>query len=990
MYPLHSICVVLAFALFSTSGFAQETKNSKWRSGQVVHLRKQDAAVAESFVKVVNHRGWQGGPIRVGGKTYQHGLGVHADSKLVFELNEEFKTFIVTPGPDDSHHGVLRMKIIIDENEVFDSGPTHSKDGTERKQLELSVEGANKLTLLVLMSNGTKAGDHASWAGARLIRSETERQPAVATAPQATLMSKEKLQPFFENYCANCHGEETQEADVRFDQIAWEITSNDEAQRWQDVLDQLNSGDMPPEGEDHPESDELAETLDVLTKSLVSARKRLTDHGGEIKLRRLNRREYSNTIRHLFGFDIVPDEMPEDGEFASFDTVGEEQLFTSSHFEKYLDLGTRVAKEGFVWNTTKYAPVKKMIDQPERDSIDKIRTKLAELDEKMAMKKAGKTWKEMGFKDEGEAEIIFRQFESRAEWRRDYLQYPHLDTGVYLNDVFRTIRFRRLMDIRGEYTVRIHGGVVGTPDDIRKILKISNRLGIVGTVKMKGTPEQPQTVELVVRQPLGHRFLALDFKENAPSFTANTMRRYLKKLQGQSSNWDPWASIWVDRIEVEGPFYPDDRSVVADLLYPNQPVGGKSPYLNVDLKSRDFIERFTFEAFRRRAPSTAYVDTLHDRFKANRAAGKRWTDAMSEVFGIVLASPEFLYVHEHTEPGTRNLDSRELAVRLAYFLWSSPPDEALYAADLLNEDVLASQIDRLLDDQKSDSFIDGFVSQWAEFDRFDAITIDEIEHFRFNEGLRLSAKREVKEFFKAMIRENIEVSNLIDSDFLTIDPTLAIHYGIEGTEITQDGFQRVNLPEDSPRGGLMTQAAFLITGSNGERSSPVIRGALVMEKLLHDKPAPPPPNVPELGSSDGKPLTNRQLVKLHQGQAVCASCHRKMDAIGFGLENFDTIGAWRTKEQISRKKKVDIDPSGTLPDGKAFTNVNELKQLLLQNEDKLARELTESILAYGLGRTVEFSDADAVDELLAKVAKQGNGLRSIIREVALSELFKQK
>jgi hypothetical protein len=187
----------------------------------------------------------------------------------------------------------------------------------------------------------------------------------------------------------------------------------------------------------------------------------------------------------------------------------------------------------------------------------------------------------------------------------------------------------------------------------------------------------------------------------------------------------------------------------------------------------------------------------------------------------------------------------------------------------------------------------------------------------------------------------------------------------------------------------MTQTAFLVTGSNGERSSPVIRGALVMEKLLHDEPAPPPPNVPELGSATREPKTNREMVELHQKQAVCASCHKKMDVIGFGLENFDTVGMWRDTEKVGRKQ-VPIETAGTLPGGAAFTNVQELKKVLIDEQQHLAEGMVESILAYGLGRTVEFSDSDDVAEILAKLKSDNFRVRSMIREIALSPLFRTR
>ncbi|MEN8869706.1 MAG: DUF1588 domain-containing protein, partial [Akkermansiaceae bacterium] len=274
-------------------------------------------------------------------------------------------------------------------------------------------------------------------------------------------------------------------------------------------------------------------------------------------------------------------------------------------------------------------------------------------------------------------------------------------------------------------------------------------------------------------------------------------------------------------------------------------------------------------------------------------------------------------------------------------------------------------------------------------ERFDAITIDSRQHHQYNEGLQVAAKQEVREFFGALLQENLPAKNLIASDFVTVNPALANHYGIPFKNPRDDSFRKVKAPANSHRGGLLTQAAFLVTGSNGERSSPVIRGALVMEKILHDKPAPPPPNVPELDEASDKPLSNRDMVLMHQKRATCASCHQKMDVIGFGLENFDPTGRWRDTEKVGRKQ-VPIQPGGTLPGGGKFETVTELKSLLLKHQDDLAEELTESVLAYALGRTIEFSDTDDVQKILFKLKAQNYPLRDLVKQVALSPLFKKK
>lgn len=817
-------------------------------------------------------------------------------------------------------------------------------------------------------------------------------QLTASAADHALPQARKTLQPFLNQYCVSCHGAEEQNGQVRFDTVEWQITNNDNAQRWQDVLDQLNGGDMPPEDAKQPTTDELSRALDALTGAVLEARRRLTDHGGEVTLRRLNKREYSNTVKHLFGFGVSPDDIPDIGEIASFDTVGSEQFFSSSDFEAFLELGRKVAFESFRYNLSAKRALKTERTEPETRRTKQLREKLADLDRKMALKKSGASWQEMGFKDEGEMEIIFRQWDSRAELPRNYLQYPLVDSGVYISDVAKWASAAMHTDIRGEYIIRIHGGINGEVDPLRRVIRIWDRHSIRGTMELSGTPGDPESVEMRSHQMMGRSHLAINVRENVPESTINTMRGYLNKLQGNGDHTDPRAAVFIDWIELEGPYYPAQRPAWEDILYPDGETGkSPSPYIWNPNKIRELIEKFAFEAFRRRPPEPEYIDGLHRIYQQHVGEGMNAKDALVEVMAIVLASPAFLYHHE-SDPATTSgeqLPNRELATRLSYYLWSGPPDHALYAADLNDPAVYAAQVDRLLADPRAKSFREGFVSQWAEFDRYDAITIDTRKLIHFNEGLQRDAKREVIEFFGALIDENLPVANLIDSDFLMINSALAAHYGLELPNNKSATFQKVALPKDSPRGGLMTQAAFLTMGSNGERSSPVIRGALVMEKLLHDAPAPPPPNVPELSSASSEPKTNREMVKLHQQRAVCASCHRKMDAIGFGLENFDTIGRWRETEKVGRKE-VAIDPSGTLPSGDAFNNVNELKQLLLNQQDALAREMVESMLAYGLGRTIEFSDGDDVDAIMKKLESTQYPLRSIIREVALSPLFRSK
>ena len=294
----------------------------------------------------------------------------------------------------------------------------------------------------------------------------------------------------------------------------------------------------------------------------------------------------------------------------------------------------------------------------------------------------------------------------------------------------------------------------------------------------------------------------------------------------------------------------------------------------------------------------------------------------------------------------------------------------------------------MLDDPKADSFYKGFMSQWIELDRFDSVTIDWKNHLTFNSGVRYSAAQEPIEFFKVLVKENLSIDNFIDSDFAVVDSQLALYYGLPGNHDYQ-GFKKVPLPPNSDRGGLITQAAFLTMGSNGTRTSPVIRGTMVLEKFLNNPPPPPPPNVPEIEAASSTPVSNREMVELHREQRVCASCHDKIDPIGFGLENFDTVGLWRVDELVG-KEKVPVEPSGTLVSGTSFNGHSELQKLLKTQDDKLARNMVETLTGYAIGRPVEFSDHDNIDDVMKLVGAHNYRLRDMIFFIARGKTFRSK
>ena len=460
-------------------------------------------------------------------------------------------------------------------------------------------------------------------------------------------------------------------------------------------------------------------------------------------------------------------------------------------------------------------------------------------------------------------------------------------------------------------------------------------------------------------------------------------------------------------MEAEGPFY-DDKSLFEELVETCKVA--KASDEELDKVAKAFLKRFAMGAFRGREVSAEFVTKLYTYYQTQRKAGKDFREAMVDPLALILSSPRFLYLVNPDigeEKTTRALDAVSLANRLAAFLWSGPPDEELIrvAADgsLLDEAVLLEQTERMLSHPRSKEFYEGFISQWMHLKRFHSVGLSSRFLLHYTDAYILSAKQEPVEFFKTLVEENLPSSNLIDSDFVTIDGVLASKYGLTD-HYSGDGFQKVKLPADSPRGGLITQGAFLAIGTMNNRTSPVIRGSLVKEILLNDPPPPPPPNVPELIDSSAEPLPSvRSLVELHQKKAQCASCHARFDFIGLGLENFDALGMWRAEELVTnveffhqlknpraKRKLYPVDASGSLPNGETFADVQGLKAALMKERRTVAGSIFEGMLCYGLGRDVSFTDLAIIEKELNELEDDDFPVREMVKRVVTSEPFLQR
>jgi hypothetical protein len=373
----------------------------------------------------------------------------------------------------------------------------------------------------------------------------------------------------------------------------------------------------------------------------------------------------------------------------------------------------------------------------------------------------------------------------------------------------------------------------------------------------------------------------------------------------------------------------------------------------------------------------------------------------------VLCSPGFLYMEE--KPG--QLNSWALASRLSYFLWNAPPDDSLRklasTGTVTKPEVLRAQTDRLLDSERSRDFVDAFLDYWLDMRRVGDTTPDVTLYpdYYLDDLLTESALRETQLFFDRLVRKNLPVRNLIQSDFTMVNSHLARHYGLPPVDGV--AMRMVPLPADSVRGGLLTQASVLKVTANGTTTSPVLRGVWIMERILGDPPSPPPPGVGAVEPDTRGAVTIRQQLDKHRSIASCAACHNKIDPPGFALENFDVAGGWRDRYRSTEKGEPvqglgkngheftfrlgqKVDAAGELNGGGKFENVLELKRLLLRDERQIARNFVRQLVTYATGAPPTFADRPEVERILDASAKDGYGVRTLIHQVVRSDLFTHK
>jgi hypothetical protein len=889
----------------------------------------------------------------------------------------------------------------------------------------------------------------------------TPATPSVAAQPVAELVGKH--QAFLREHCLDCHGAEKQKGEFRVDTLSLSITDNLNAERWQKVLNAINSGEMPPEDRTPPPGEAKADFLEDLARVMVVARQNLGDTRGLITMRRLNQREYGNTLRALLGVTLNVSELPSDKNAAGFDTAGTNLFMSGDQFEQYLDLAREALGEAFERHDHA-GLVKKERFEAEKGLLERVGKSLKQrIDARVAYNKwikavdkaaalpenqaavtavrnaiKGKSphlfydaWadfsgapspEQFGFKDSQDATFAA----SDGRWTRHvpyqswFLAQPENRTGAWLtvgdNAVNSYFSFSVHGWPAGDYVVRLRAAASDKVLPERRFIEFGrgggNPFSHDATRMITGTLAEPQIVEIPVN--LTSKGLRTFFVRERGTHDNDSQPNLKQNVGIQENGIGLEFAVWLDWAEVERlpakPTAPGMMALAAVLG------DAKSNILPADLGRA--LEEFCVEAFRGHQPSPVFLKRLLEVYTERRGHGENHRQALIETVALVLSSPRFLYLSEPTggpatadaitpvdpvaargpqKGGSRSsLEARDLATRLSYFLWSAPPDRELRdlaaSGALLQPDTLAAQTARLLDDPRSADFLQPFLHQWLRMDRLDFFRFSNVLHPDFDESTKEAARAEVYETFAHVLRHNRSLRELLKADYVVVNGLLALYYGLP--EVSGDQFRVVKLPADSPRGGLLGMAAIHGMGSNGEHSSPVERGAWVLRKLLNEPPPPAPANVPQLSRLENQLLSTRERLLAHQEQPQCASCHRKIDPIGLGLENFDAAGRWRSEDSYERpgkgRKTWQVEPAGALHKGPGFSNYLELRDIIHGRAVDFSRSFSTALLQYALGRAPSFSDEPLVEAMVSEAQSQDFALRSFVQTLVRSAEFRSK
>ena len=801
-----------------------------------------------------------------------------------------------------------------------------------------------------------------------------------------------EVQRFLTTYCTDCHGAEKQKGDRRFDKLLLPAAKVDTLIDLKDIMDQIHLGEMPPKKSPQPSPAEQKAFLEQVAQALAEGRETLASTDGSTVLRRLNRREYLNTISDLFAMNMAAfdptTKFPRDQSAEHMENLGDVLQTSGYLLDQYLDAADAVVEKAFA-----------VQQRPEE-----------------------RVWNFRGnFKPQQELSGAHRRLTNAFIGVYECMDTPHheggyasiseFEKGVPVDGIYEVKVLAQAMNRQHPYDPKIFG------TDSREPF----RLGLVPGDAKAGPlyhphPLQPMLAERTLRDgapewhtmkvwlDAGHtpRFVFPNGPKSARSswariseFHKDTKRknmnglgivenRILSIVEGKPPH------IRIHGVQVRGPIVEQWPPAT------QQAVLGKSAF--APEKMSDVLRSFADRAYRRPA-TKGEVDRLVALAEKRISTGRSPQEGLKDALKAALCSPAFIYLSQDTVTAKDANDSKArpklngyaLASRLSYFLWSTMPDEELLrlaqSQELTKPAVLAAQTRRMLASPRSDAFVSGFLDSWLNLRSLGGMPPDrkDFETY-YSKGFEHAFKQETRLFMRDLIERNASIVNFLNGGYGFVNQPLATHYGLGdlGEPARAHEFRKVTFT-DPKRGGLLGMGSVLTITANGIDTSPVVRGVFLLENILGTPPPPPPDDVPAIDPDVRGAKSMRELLSKHRDSPNCAGCHQKIDPLGFALENFDPVGAWRTSYG-----KTPIDAGGELPSGEKFSDVTGLKKVLVKRQNLFARMLTQRLLTYACGRRIGALDEPSVDKIVAELPKHDHGLRSLIEAVVTSELFTRR
>lgn len=794
------------------------------------------------------------------------------------------------------------------------------------------------------------------------------------------------VQPFFAQHCYHCHNKDAKTANLNLGAFDTAASLTNDRATLKRILERLSAGEMPPPEMTPPKPAEIVAVTQWLahqlsappeTKKNSPGAETADTSSGRVTVRRLNRVEYDNTVRDLLGVDRhSSDDFPQDDSGYGFDNIADVLSISTVLMEKYVTAAEKISRIAIFGNES-MKPTLVNLRSGQRNQKPQM-TPLTDYDL----------------------------------------------TGLSMPNAFHTTyRF----PVAGEYVLRVNLGGDRPPGsealqlalwiDGTKNQQLTVDPATIASFATAADPQQLWGVKTEFRVTLtaGDHWLAVTiprlYEGLPPSYngpnpskripppptfepsrnaTPAEVEEQRKEFEKRRAEKIPANSARIGSVELGGPY-----ATVKGPSIESQKKIYTCGHLHGNHEkrcARVIVERLAQRAYRRPVTTTEVTQLTNLVAQAQKDSGS-FEEGLAVGIQAMLLSPHFLFRIE-ARPSTRaskaatSLTQHELASRLSYFLWSSmPDDDLLRAADsgkLSRPATLAAQVRRMLLDPKADALANNFLGQWLQTRALESVKPDRHKFPDFDEYLRLSMAQETAMFFKSILREDRSILDFIDADYSYLNERLARFYGL--TEVQGPEFRKVAFARNAQRGGLLTHASVLTISSYANRTSPVLRGKWVLDNLLGSPPPPPPPDVPNLNEEKiGTTSSLREQLELHRKNPICASCHVRMDPLGFGLENFDAVGAWRTKDG-----EFPINAAGELPDGRSFNGPQGLKSILKAQPDRFTETLTRKLLMYALGRGLETSDVAAVNEIVSKVAADDYRMSSLILGIVNSQPFQKR